>query len=300
MSLSSYFFTQLNGFKYFYQIQTILFFCQKLNGFKYFYQIQTILFFCPKLNGFKYFYVTVTIEHQSSVCTCSIAIKNKRITLSFTKIYLSLFLLKGIEVSLMWERQMDGGSRMETATLTNTFSFLLAILYCVFFKASLSISSASWLGALNWTFTVGSCPRRATRRAPSHMLALSTTNCISSGCKLRLTEAHSAHIWHGHLHISFHNTHTFPFNPMTPSAYFHRCVLCWESLIDDSARVNIQHFSPPFFPKCLPMDIFLTSLSISPNTHTLQRMFKDSNSKNTTIITHLRRRPFQHAIITPF
>ena len=35
----------------------------------------------------------------------------------------------------------------------------------------------------------------------------------------------------GHLHISFHNTHIFPLNHITGSAYFHR-----ESLIDGSVK----------------------------------------------------------------
>ena len=39
------------------------------------------------------------------------------------------------------------------------------------------------------------------------------TNCIS----------------HGHLHISFYNTHTFPFNHVTASTYFQWCVQCRKS-----------------------------------------------------------------------
>ena len=58
------------------------------------------------------------------------------------------------------------------------------------------------------------------------------TDRISSRRKLRLTETHFALISHGDLHISFHNTHTFLFNQVTSSGYFHWCALCRESLID--------------------------------------------------------------------
>ena len=46
------------------------------------------------------------------------------------------------------------------------------------------------------------------------------------------TDSLTAHISLRHLYISFHNTHTFPLKIMTASAYFHRCVLCGEFLID--------------------------------------------------------------------
>ena len=47
------------------------------------------------------------------------------------------------------------------------------------------------------------------------------------------------------------------------------------------------------------MDIFLAPFSISPHTHILQITFKDNNNKNNTIITHLRRWPFNHVTIGP-
>ena len=56
---------------------------------------------------------------------------------------------------------------------------------------------------------------------------------------------------------------------------------------------------PTYFSKCLPVDLFLASLSISPQTHILQIMFKNNNSKNTTIIAHLKRWPF-NATVTLF
>ena len=51
-------------------------------------------------------------------------------------------------------------------------------------------------------------------------------------CKLELTDWDSDCISRGHLYVSFHNTHTFLFNHVTTSAYFYRCVLCWEYLIN--------------------------------------------------------------------
>ena len=38
--------------------------------------------------------------------------------------------------------------------------------------------------------------------------------------------------WPISIMLSFRNTHTFLFNNVTASAYFHRCILCRESLID--------------------------------------------------------------------
>ena len=74
-------------------------------------------------------------------------------------------------------------------------------------------------------------------RALSHSLALSVTDRISSGRKLRLQDRESS-ISRGHLHILFHSTNTFPFNHMTVSTYFHSCVSWRESLIDGSAKVQ--------------------------------------------------------------
>ena len=44
------------------------------------------------------------------------------------------------------------------------------------------------------------------------------------------------HISRGYLHKSFNNTHTFPFNHVITSAYFHRCVLYSVYLIDGSVK----------------------------------------------------------------
>ena len=70
----------------------------------------------------------------------------------------------------------------------------------------------------------------------SHSLALSATDHISflpkrETNRLRLTLSVS------HMGICiYHNTQTFPFNHVTASAFFHRCVLCRESLIDGSDK----------------------------------------------------------------
>ena len=49
--------------------------------------------------------------------------------------------------------------------------------------------------------------------------------------KLRLQNSNwqTAHISHGHLHIAFHKTYTFPVNHVIVSAYFRWYVLCRES-----------------------------------------------------------------------
>ena len=41
----------------------------------------------------------------------------------------------------------------------------------------------------------------------------------------------------GQLHISFYNTHTFPFNHATATTYFHWCALRWEFLIDGQVTI---------------------------------------------------------------
>ena len=74
---------------------------------------------------------------------------------------------------------------------------------------------------------------------PSHSLALSATDQISSDRKLFWLKTDC--ISRRHLHISFHYTHTFPFNHVTASAYFHMCVPCRESLMTARSRVNMRH-----------------------------------------------------------
>ena len=66
----------------------------------------------------------------------------------------------------------------------------------------------------------------------------------SAATALNLPTRLTAARWHwltttisrGHPHISFCNTHTFPINHVTASAYFHRYVLYRESLIDGSIK----------------------------------------------------------------
>ena len=91
---------------------------------------------------------------------------------------------------------------------------------CIIFKPPLSTSFAPWPG--QWGLILNRDHKRGWQTE---------------------TETHTAHISHRHLHISVHNTHTFLFNHMTASSYFHRCVLCRESLIDGS--VKGQHASWP-------------------------------------------------------
>ena len=103
---------------------------------------------------------------------------------------------------------------METATLTHDFSSWPC--HAVIFKALLSTSFASWLG---WGTQLEACC------GPSE-------GCYLWDCLKTETPCISCE----RLHISFHNTYGFLFNYLTASAYFHRCVLCRESLIDSSVK----------------------------------------------------------------
>ena len=98
----------------------------------------------------------------------------------------------------------------------------MTILCCVIFKAPLSTYSAS---------------RSEGTKSKAYLLAIILPDWVFSGHKWDwLTENLTACISCGDLHISCHNTHTFQFNHMTASTYFHRCILCKESLIDCSVK----------------------------------------------------------------
>ena len=159
--------------------------------------------------------------------------------------------------------------------------------FCVIFKASLSTSIASraYQTAVFWTQAEISLNCRISRG--NQYISFYNTHTFPSS------------ISRGRLHISFHNIHKFPFIHVTASAYFHRCVLCREPLIDSSVKGQYATLLHTFFTKCQTEDIFLTPPPFI-STPILQRMFNEKNSKNATLITHLKRRPFNHATITPF
>ena len=86
--------------------------------------------------------------------------------------------------------------------------------------------------------------------------------------------------------------------PMGTDPYPHITVFLFTWNMTALSKVNMQHTSLSYFSKYPPMDIFLVSLCISLPTHTLQRMYKDNNSKITATTTHLWRWPFHHAAPT--
>ena len=132
----------------------------------------------------------------------------------------------------MWERQMDGGRWMKTSTLIHNFFFS--------WPSHAVLSSRlllAFLLLLSWVYSTGGLLWVA-------LLYTAPVGCLvicwhSFDCKLRLTQDlhwQTACISCRHLHISFHNTHTFPLNHVTVSAYFHWCILSRQSLIDGSVK----------------------------------------------------------------
>ena len=107
-------------------------------------------------------------------------------------------------------------------------------------------------------------------------------------------------ISHGHLHISFHNAHYFRSTKWLLPLIYRGASYVENVSLTARSRFNMQHSFPPYFSRCLLVNIFLISLSISLHTYILQRIIKDNNNKNTTHITYLRRWPFNHATITLF
>ena len=126
----------------------------------------------------------------------------------------------------------------------------------------ISTSSTSWLGLLNW------------RSQAASYSGLPFTKWLNG---LR------------HLSIIFHNVHDLSVLPL---------IYTGASLIDGSIKGQYRTLiPPPYFSKCPPMDIFLTSLSI-PLTHTSykyaqgqqhQKYKKNylNNSKNNKILKQL-------------
>ena len=132
------------------------------------------------------------------VCVCCVAIKNEGITLSFHKNIYVFISHEKVQASVVWERQTetngDRERRSQTAILTHNF-----------------------LPAL-WDAAPAGCP--ATRWCSSWL----TESLLAVSWDWLKTDP----ISQGHLYISFHNTHTFPFNHVTASIYLHRFVLCRE------------------------------------------------------------------------
>ena len=147
----------------------------------------------------------------------------------------TLFILLRVKASVEWERQMDRGRKRQTTILTYNL-LLFTLPCCVIFKAAFS-TSASLSGS---TEPEACCGPLLLAGCPStywHSPWLTESLVAASWDSKTETPC----ISHEHLHISFHNTHTFPFNYMTESAYFHWCILCRVSLIDRSVRVNMQN-----------------------------------------------------------
>ena len=129
----------------------------------------------------------------------------------------------------MWET--GRGRRKETGILTHTF-FFWSYHNVLSLRPHLALLLHLGRGeVINWR------PTGSPWAQPGAQLLVSisvTDRCLMAASETRLT--YTAHLSRGYLHISFHNTYTFPFNHVTASGYFHWCVLCKESLIDGSVK----------------------------------------------------------------
>ena len=129
-------------------------------------------------------------------------------TLSFTKIYICLFIFSWSQrfcsaCVCVCERERERGIQTGILTL-NFFSITLC---CTQIQAVC-------LFLFYETYSTGLRKRTACPPAAA-VLWLPTATRL---CK-------TLRISNGHLHISFQNTHTFPLNHVTASAYLHRCIL---------------------------------------------------------------------------
>ena len=127
----------------------------------------------------------------------------------------------------MGETRRTEGIRMEMATLTHKF-FSWPDYTVLSSRPHLALLFLGQV-VLNWRPSVGHCG--TLRQQGTQLLADAPVIANWDWPK-----THTPYISYGHLHISLHNTHTFLFNHVTASGYFHRCVLSRESLIDSSVK----------------------------------------------------------------
>ena len=148
---------------------------------------------------------------------------------------ITLFILLGGESFCglrQTDGQMDGERQRQTAILTHNYFFSWPYHTVLSSRPHLALLLLLGRGLLNWSPAVD----RWLSGVASHLLAhlWLTVSLLAASWDWRKTE--TPHISHEHLHISFYNTHTFLFNHVTASAYFHRCILFRESLMDGSVK----------------------------------------------------------------
>ena len=127
------------------------------------------------------------------------------------------------------------GSRKQTVILTHNFipwSYLAVL------------SSRTYVSSSDETYSTG--PRQSSAWSPAATVLYLPTRLTAASWEWLKTK--TARILGGHLHISDHSTHTFPFSYVTVSAYFCRCIPCRDSLIDCSVKVQYATNSEFFFP----------------------------------------------------
>ena len=127
---------------------------------------------------------------------------------------------------MVWERQTSSGRRMETATLTYNFSWLYHL--ALSSRPHLAFRPCSTQPGARCVPLCGTVPQQSTQQLPG---APVTPNFF-----WLQAETESKLSSRGHLHILFHNTHTFPFNHVTAFRNVHMCVLCRVFLVDGSVK----------------------------------------------------------------
>ena len=107
--------------------------------------------------------------------------------------------------------------------------------------------------------------------------------------------AHWLQLTSRHLHILFHKAYNFRLDHVIFFRLFTQ-VRLW---LTARSRLNMEHSPLLFFKMSTSGHFPHVLINLSLHSH-LTNNVQDNNSKNTIIITHLRRQPFNHATITPF
>ena len=131
----------------------------------------------------------------------------------------NLSILLGIKGSTVWERERQESKwKLRYWPITSSLDHDM-LSYLQRFTSHHFCFSAWRL--LNWRPAVGSWPQRGAQP----LACTSVTNCsLLATSWLQDWDSHCC-ISQRHLHISFHNSHMFPFNHATAFTYFHMCLV---------------------------------------------------------------------------
>ena len=203
-----------------------------------------------QLHAYKHIYIITSLYVPiNTKCVQKFPAHRGRRTITLGYKNITLFFLLWVKTSVVRQRQREGGR--ETVTLTHSLFFswpynaVLSSMPCLAYLSLLGRREERYStgGPLYVIFkTLGFLFRRDVlkRSAPGSRLVLCSYGSPSADstdrCKLALTDSNSD--WSSYVVICIHDfiTPTISIQQVTASAYFHRCALCREHLIDGSAR----------------------------------------------------------------